>query len=165
MGSSIPKSASEILQRLFDVVLEQARTQPDFAEKLLRALPFDAVARIDVHAAPPAPARTETSPKKTPPKKAPPKSVDRPPALKAEAAVFDPNAFSLIAELKIRGDAGLREKLKTFSPKELQVMAEEQNLVMDDKLFRNKKKTSREIIEAIIVALRARIAQRINASS
>jgi hypothetical protein len=162
MGSSIPKSAGEILQRLFDVVLDEARTRPEFAEKLLRSLPFDAVARIEV--------KVETPPKKAPP--APKRasaavagSVERPPAEKPERVVFDPNAFSLIAELKILGDAGLREKLKGFSPRELQSMVEEQNLALDDKVFRNKKKTSRDIIEAIIVALHKRITGRIVASS
>jgi hypothetical protein len=161
MGSSIPKSAAEILQRMFNVVLEEARTHPEFAEKLLMSLPFDAVARIEVKA--------EAPPKKAPAKKAPAPalaSAERPaPPKRPEPQVFDPNAFSLLAELKILGDAGLREKLKGFTPRELQSMVEEQNLILDDKVFRNKKKTSRDIIEAIIAALRARIAGRIVASS
>jgi hypothetical protein len=160
MGSSIPKSAAEILQRMFDVVLEEARTHPEFAEKLLRSLPFDAVARIEV--------KVEAPPKKASPKKAPApalQSAERPAPPKREPVVFDPNAFSLIAELKILGDAGLREKLRSFTPRELQTMVEEQNLALDDKVFRNKKKTSRDIIEAIIAALHARIAGRIVASS
>jgi hypothetical protein len=164
MGSSIPKSAAEILQRMFDVVLEEARTHPEFAEKLLRSLPFDAVARIEVKEV-----KVEAPPKKAPAKKVPAavlESAERPtPPKKPQPAVFDPNAFSLIAELKILGDAGLREKLKGFTPRELQNMVEEQNLALDDKVFRNKKKTSRDIVEAIIAALRARIAGRIVASS
>lgn len=160
MGSAVPKSAAEMMQRLFEVVLDEARTHPEFAEKLLRALPFEAVARIEFNTAEP--------PRKTPPRKIHVVSVpEETPAApqKAGAEAFDPNAFSLIADLKSLGEPGLREKLKAFTPKQLQSIVEEQHLDVDDKVFKNKKRATREMIEAIIVALQARIAGRIVAAS
>jgi hypothetical protein len=149
MGSSVPKSAAEIMQRLFEVVLDEARTHPDFAERLLKALPFDAVARIDF--------KPDEASRKTP--------APRNARTRTRTGAFDPNAFSLVANLKTLGELGLRKKLKAFSPKQLQSIVAEQRLDVDEKVFRNKKRATREMIDAIMLALHARVAGSIAAAS
>lgn len=159
MGSRIPQSASDILQRLFDVVLDEARTHPEFAEKLLKSLPFDSIARIEVN--------VEGPPRKAEARRAPAASGGAPDkmGLKAEAETFDPNAFSLIAALKALGEAALRQKLKAYNAKQLLSMVEEQRLEVDEKVFRNRKRATREMIDAIIAAIHFRIAGRLSAAS
>jgi hypothetical protein len=159
MGSAVPQSAAEILRRIFDVVLEEATNQPEFAEKLLRSLPFDAVARIEI--------RGDGTIDRPSPRKAPPapENSEKTRMDKTEAEPFDPNAFSLVVGLKVLGEAGLREKLKLFNARQLFSMVEEQHLDVDDKVFKNRKKSSREMIDAIIDALQARITGRITAAS
>jgi hypothetical protein len=161
MGSSVPQSAASILQRLFDVVLDEARTHPEFAEKLLRALPFDAIARIDVRAG------VEGPQKKTPARKtaAEPAKKEKVRVEQDEPVAFDPNAFSLIAGLKTLGLEGLRDKLKAYNPQQLLSMADEQHLDVDEKAFKNRKRTTNEMVDTIIRALQSRIAGRIIASS
>jgi hypothetical protein len=59
MSEEMP--ADELLAKLFEVVLDEARTNRKFAEKMVSALPKQIVARIETKKRPPKPAEPPVS--------------------------------------------------------------------------------------------------------
>ena len=59
MSEEMP--ADELLAKLFEVVLDEARTNRKFAEKMVSALPRQIVARIETKKRPPKPAEPPVS--------------------------------------------------------------------------------------------------------
>jgi hypothetical protein len=59
MSEEMP--ADELLAKLFEVVLDEARTNRQFAEKMVSALPKQIVARIETKKRPPKPAEPPVS--------------------------------------------------------------------------------------------------------
>jgi len=129
--------AHQILAQIFDIVLEEARQRPEFAERLVNALPQGAIARID-----------------KPQKARKPKSGS------------DPNAFSLVAVMQTEGETGLRRRLNPIQRKQdLRAMAEAQHLPVNRTTFYHNRIKVRDLKEELIRATEARITDRMAAAS
>ncbi|MFP3921500.1 MAG: hypothetical protein ACLFPA_11520 [Dichotomicrobium sp.] len=129
--------AHQILARIFEVVLEEARHRPEFAEKLLKALPSGAIAQIE-------------KPQKT----------------RESKPGFDPNAFSLVAVMQTEGETGLRRRLNPLQRKQdLRALAEAQHIPVDRTLFYGSKTRLQALKDELIQATRRRIDDRIAAAS
>ncbi|RIA55642.1 hypothetical protein [Dichotomicrobium thermohalophilum] len=135
--SENPVPADQILAKIFEVVLEEARQRPEFAEKLVNALPRGAIAEIQK------PAR----------------------ARKAKAG-FDPNAFSLVAVMQTEGMAGVKRRLNPIKRKQdLRALAEAQHMPVDRETFYSDKTKLQALKDELIRATEARIADRMAAAS
>jgi hypothetical protein len=135
-GSSQEMGADEILERLFGVILDEARRRPDFAHRLVDALPVSAVARIEKSARP-QPAKY----------------------------TFNPNAFSLVAVLQTQGEDGLLRQLNPIDRKErLREIAKAQHIPLTGKAAQ-RKATLGEIRAALVRGAKARLAGREAAAS
>ena len=139
MTEMITLRAGEILAQLFSVILEEARAKPDFAARLVAALPGEVIARVE---------------KAGIPKKATPRKK------------FDPDAFSLIAVLARQGESELRVKLKGIKTREhLKKLADAQHIPVERSLFENKKVGLDKIRDAIIAGTKRRTADQFAAAS
>lgn len=135
MTSEEMVKADEVLERLFRVVLEEARARPEFAERLISALPKAAIVKVE---------RTQAKKKRD---------------------NFDPNAFSLVAVLEREGEKGLRQRLNPFRSKDkLRAIAEAQHIPLNE-AARRSKATVKDIRDAIIEGVKFRIADRLAAAS
>jgi len=129
--------AEQILSRIFEVVLEEARQRPEFAEKLVKALPERAIAEIQ-----------------------------KPERSRKTKSGFDPNAFSLVAVMQTEGAAGLKRRLNPIKRKQdVRSLAEAQHLPVDRETFYNNKRNLPELKDELIRATEARIADRMAAAS
>jgi len=129
--------ADRILENLFSVILDEARKRPDFAEKLLSALPQGAIARIE------RPERTTTT-----------------------RASFDPNSFSLVAVMQTEGETGLRRRLNPLQRKQdIRAIAEAQHIPVDRAKFYNNRTKLQSLKDELIEGTRARISDRMAAAS
>jgi len=132
-----PMPADQILARIFEVVLDEARQRPEFAEKLVKALPSGAIAEIQK------PVRT-----------------------KEVKTGFDPNAFSLVAAMQTDGVSGLKRRLNPIKRKQdLRALAEAQHIPVDRAKFYNDRTKLQDLKNELIRATEARIADRIAAAS
>jgi hypothetical protein len=133
--SSLP--ADQILSKIFEVVLEEARQRPEFAQKLVNALPRGAIAEIH-----------------------------KPERSRKTRVGFDPNAFSLVAVLQTEGSAGLKRRLNPIKRKQdLRSLAEAQHVPVDRDTFYNNKTKLPELKDELIRATEARLADRVAAAS
>lgn len=133
--NSVP--ADQILEKIFAVVLDEARQRPEFAEKLVASLPSGAIARIEKAA----------------------------PTRKAKPA-FDPNGFSLVAVMQNEGEAGVKRRLNPLQRKQdLRSIAEAQHIPVNRERFYSKKSTLQVLKEELIAGTKARIANRMAAAS
>jgi hypothetical protein len=133
--NSVP--ADQILEKIFEVVLEEARQRPQFAEKLVGALPRGAIAEIQ-----------------------------KPESSRKTRAGFDPNAFSLVAVLQTEGTAGLKRRLNPIKRKQdVRSLAEAQHVPVDRERFYSNKTRLPELKHELIRATEARIADRMAAAS
>lgn len=133
--NSVP--ADQILAKIFEVVLEEARQRPEFAEKLVKALPHGAVAEIK-----------------------------KPERSRKTKAGFDPNAFSLVAVLQTEGTAGLKRRLNPIRRKQdVRALAEAQHMPVDREIFYRNNTKLQGLKDELIRATEARIADRMAAAS
>lgn len=130
-------SADQLLARIFEVVLEEARQRPDFAERLVKALPSGAVAEIR-----------------------------KPAQSRKPKAGFDPNAFSLVAVMQTEGTQGLRRRLNPIKRKQdLRALAEAQHIPVDRETFYNDRTKLPALKDELIRATEARVDDRMAAAS
>lgn len=135
--SENPVPADQILAKIFEVVLEEARQRPEFAEKLVKALPHGAVAEIK-----------------------------KPERSRKTRAGFDPNAFSLVAVLQTEGTAGLKRRLNPIRRKQdLRALAQAQHMPVDRQTFYSDRTKLQALKDELIRATEARIADRMAAAS
>lgn len=127
-------SAAEVLKSMFSVVLAEAERNPRFAEKLIAALPTNAVVEVKGGRA-------------------------KKPA--AEAPPFDPHAFSLVATFRKEGGDKLRDRLDKLTKDQVTQMADAQTISLTPADLRKRKSA---IITATIKATEARLADRFAAA-
>lgn len=133
MSDELP--ADELLAKLFEVVLDEARSNRNFAEKLVSALPAQVVARI------------ETSRKKAAAK--PAKPAAEPP-------------MSLTRLMNREGEEGLQTFLKARNKMILRGIVERQQIPVDPAVFEGDAKSVRD---AIVAGVKSKIADRLAAAS
>lgn len=119
-------AASDILDNLFRVVVDEARRRPEFAEALLRALPSDAIAEI---AKAPQPKKPTAKPK------------------------FDPHSISAIAVYRQQGEMALRAKLaEVRALADLRAVAKASGVQLPRTALA-KKATARDLIDGIVAGV------------
>ena len=118
MSDTMP--AHEILEKIFDTVIKEAKERPAFAQALLASLPQSAVARIE---------------------KAP---------RKPSAPKFDATSIPAARVMKEHGEATLRSKLGDVRKKaDLKAVAEASAIVLEGPAAK-KTATTAEIIDCIV---------------
>lgn len=128
--------ADQILEKIFAVILEEARLRPDFAERLIAALPTAAIARIE-------------KPKR-----------DRKPK-----PGIDPNSFSLVAIMQTEGEAAVRRRLNPLQRKQdVRAIAEAQHIPVDHARFYASRTRLEALKDELLKGARARIADRMAAA-
>ncbi len=147
---------TETLEKLFAIIIDEARRRPEFARRLQTALPK--IQEADCQRTPaPKPGATTTplSPK------APGKTKCR-----TGRGRFDPHAFSLIAVMKREGEAALRAHLAGVRLRsQLLKMAEAQHIPVERSLFTRKGVPLSKAREALIAGVKQRIQDRLAAAS
>ena len=118
MSNTLP--AHEILERLFQIVVDEAKKRPDFAEALVKALPNAVVARIEK------PTATKAAPK------------------------FDPTSIPATTVLRQHGEATLRARLAEIrTKKDLMAVAKASGVQLSDKA-RAKGASVADIVDGIV---------------
>ena len=128
--------AEQVLERLFAVVLEEARTNGSFAEKLVAALPSRAVVRIETRRAKSGASRKTGTQKEQP--------------------------VSLTRLMNREGEPALREFLKKRNTKQLRDLVERQQIPIG---IGGSDRDLPALRDAIVEGVKFRIADRLAAAS